>query len=117
MRIFAGGSTLARRIKFRVISTQDRMRYTRYASGTFHSSDALTNFMYTLMRDHLPVGTVEKLVLEIEQEQVKQPITYSNGWLARYANYLALRLTTGSPSDSDKLIQTLRDARILTGKV
>lgn len=60
----------------------------RVASGTVAYDDRLTSFLYELMRDHLPAGAVEALVREAE----KVTVTYSNGWLAEYAHYLAGRL-------------------------
>ncbi len=95
------------RMKQRIITTEDRMRYTQFVSGTYMFSDQLTNFLYTLMRDHLTPGVVEKLVLQIEEEQTKQPITYTNGWLAAYSNYLALRLISTPDRETRKIAEVL----------
>lgn len=57
----------------------------REASGTVCSSDRLTHFLYLLMRDELSAGKVEKLVRESSSGQT----IYTNGWLAKYANYLS----------------------------
>ncbi len=60
----------------------------RDASGSIVSDSRVVCFLYSLMRDHLPVGVLERLVRETEE----QPLTYTNGWLALYAQNLALRL-------------------------
>lgn len=56
-------------------------------SGQVATADRLVSFLYDLMRDHLPAGVVERLVRE-----AAAPITMTNGYLARYATDLALRL-------------------------
>lgn len=64
-------------------------------SGGVQLHGKLTDFLYTLMRDHLPTGTVEELVRTVEAEgepHSSAPIAYSNGWLAHYAHDLAKRL-------------------------
>jgi hypothetical protein len=102
------------------ITPEDRMRYTQFVSGTYMFSDQLTNFLYTLMRDHLPTGTVERLVLQIEEEQTKQPITYTNGWLAAYSNYLALRLISTPDRELRRITEVLsptKNKQIISGKV
>jgi hypothetical protein len=48
----------------------------------------LTSFLYGLLRDHLPSADVEQLVRDSKDKDV----TYTNGWLARYAQDLAKRL-------------------------
>lgn len=57
-------------------------------SDCVHCTSALVSFLYDLMRDHLPAGTVERLV----REAVPGTTTYTNGWLANYASDLAQRL-------------------------
>ena len=47
-------------------------------------------FFYLLLRDHLPAGTVEKLVAEAEA--VGMPVTFSNKPLSQYAYECADRL-------------------------
>lgn len=58
------------------------------ASGKFTSNDKVLAFLYELMRDHLPPGTVEQIVGSAQS----QPTTYTNGWLAEYAGFLTDRL-------------------------
>lgn len=62
----------------------------RRASGTFSCADPQVSFLYQLLRDHVTPGVMERIVREVELEP--QPITYTNGWLAKYADHLAARL-------------------------
>ncbi len=50
-------------------------------------NDKLTSFLYELIRDYLPIGTVETLIKNAHPD-----IKYTNGWLAKYAQNLAERL-------------------------
>lgn len=63
---------------------------------TIENKDKLTAFLYTLMRDHLPAGVVEELVRE--NENIEDTVKYTNGYLARYAELLAYRLTDKDPN-------------------
>lgn len=67
----------------------------RKESGSVDIKSKLVDFLYTLMRDHIPIGTVESLVREAEIcfDKNEEPNCYSNGYLARYAENLAIRLT------------------------
>jgi membrane carboxypeptidase/penicillin-binding protein len=65
-----------------------RMDELREESGVVTYANPLTSFFYQLLRDHLPAGTVEKIVGDIVKE-AGQSVTFTNGWLARYANNLA----------------------------
>lgn len=47
-------------------------------------------FFYLLLRDHLPAGTVEKLVAEAES--IEMPVIFSNEPLGKYAYECADRL-------------------------
>jgi hypothetical protein len=60
----------------------------RLRSGEININDRLTSFLYELMRDHLPLGVVEKLVCD----SMESDVAYTNGWLAKYAEDLAKRL-------------------------
>ena len=63
----------------------------RQRSGNIHDTRKLVCFLYLLMRDELPCGTIEKIVAVIDN--VKPfPTEYSNGWLAKYAKDVATRL-------------------------
>src|SRR5574343_547493 len=53
--------------------------------------DSLDGFFYDLIRDHLPVGVVEKLVQEAERLS-GQDVHFTNQYLANYAGELRNRL-------------------------
>ncbi len=63
----------------------------RECSGGVDSKDPLVAFLYILMRDHLPAGTVEEL---IRQHCCSPMMLFTNGWLAKYAEDVASRLKT-----------------------
>jgi len=71
-------------------TAQDQALFER--SGKVFAATPLVSFLYDLMRDHLPPGTVERLVREAESPGTT---TYTNGWLAMYAKDVADRLTAG----------------------
>ena len=64
----------------------------RRRSGDINSKDPLVDFLYHLMRDHVPAGVVEGIL----QKQVFASETieseYCNGYLAKYAQDIATRL-------------------------
>lgn len=60
----------------------------RKRSGDVRIKSKLVSFLYELMRDHLPPGEVEKLVKASQDPDV----SYTNGYLAKYAKDLANRL-------------------------
>lgn len=64
---------------------QDQLRE---RSGSVTVNSKLVSFLYELMRDHVPQGILEKLVIESQTSEVK----YTNGWLASYAADIAKRL-------------------------
>lgn len=51
----------------------------------------LRAFIYNLMRDNLPCGVVEQMVMNLE-ENAADEYYYTNGWLAQYADNIASRL-------------------------
>ena len=59
------------------------------------TTDKLVDFFYLLMRDHVPAGTIEKLVRECDEERGISSI-FTNGWLASYAKDLAHRLRSNT---------------------
>lgn len=62
----------------------------------YPAEDWLTTFCYLLLRDATSAGVLESIVREIEEDRLKEagdPMNrYTNGWLAKYARYLADRL-------------------------
>lgn len=71
------------------IEKLDKTAALRQRSGTVIINSRLVSFLYELMRDHVTPGIVEELIRSSEGEP---EITYTNGWLARYAEDLANRL-------------------------
>lgn len=68
-----------------------------------HSTDGLVGFLYVLMRDHVPPGVVEGVVVEhIEAARAarRPEAQFSNDFLAAYAYELARRLQGSSPLDA-----------------
>lgn len=63
----------------------------RKRSGEVNGKNKLQLFLYLLMRDELPPGTIEKIAQETETPEFNGH-QYCNGWLAQYANDLAKRL-------------------------
>ena len=54
-------------------------------------NNPVASFIYQLCRDHLPLGTVEQIVRDIEKEE-GAALVLTNGWLARYSEDIASRL-------------------------
>jgi len=50
----------------------------------YSSADPLTSFLYLLMRDHLPVGTVVKLIAD---SSTGESCIFTNGHLAQFAAF------------------------------
>lgn len=70
----------------------------RERSGNVDLDGRLIDFLYTLIRDHVPLGTVEQLARDAEIADLTAGANaYSNGWLAHYAQDLAARLTLKKP--------------------
>lgn len=82
--------------------SEERTKELREASGQVVYSDAITSFLYQLMRDHLPAGVVEKLVREVAAEPEEQ--VFTNGWLAKYANNLAEELKNSRTNNLAKVL-------------
>lgn len=59
---------------------------------TYPASDKLTSLLYEILRDVAPCGAVEGKVRQIEEETSDGDVTYTNGWLAKYAKHLADRI-------------------------
>lgn len=74
---------------------------TRKASGSVDGYDNLAGFLYLLMRDHLPTGTLESIMLKLPMDSGKK-INYTNGWLAKYAMHIS-SLLMGNKHEMDDL--------------
>lgn len=57
-------------------------------SGNVRLKGKLESFLYELMRDHVPVGVVQKV---LDESQIAD-VSYTNGYLARYARFVAKQL-------------------------
>lgn len=52
-------------------------------SGQVESDDPFVSFFYSLMRDHVPVGSIGALIASLAEHG--PPYDFTNGWLAQYA--------------------------------
>ncbi len=77
----------------------------REASGSVDSNNLLIIFLYTLLRDEVTPGRIEKLLDSINTGATEWQFT--NGWLARYAEDLAQRLTPPGRERRDELVESV----------
>ena len=70
-------------------------------SGNVKDNDPMVRFLYILMRDHLPVGQVEQIMVEHIEKPPKDDVVFCNGWLANYAQYTAKRIREGGNDVTD----------------
>lgn len=75
-------------------SLEDQTIKLRNESGTEESSDPLVSFLYELMRDYVPCGTIEKIMHSCNNDRC----IFTNGYLARYAKNITKRLIEGKES-------------------
>lgn len=74
----------------RALAHKEFNAYLTFMSGRVHiKNDRLTSFLYELMRDHITPGKVQEILQDCDEPNV----SYSNGWLAEYANFVASFLT------------------------
>ena len=69
-------------------ATDVHIKKLRKASGSVRIKSKLVSFLYQLMRDEVPAGTVAKLLEDSQDPDV----LYTNGYLAKYAKYVAKEL-------------------------
>lgn len=71
----------------------------RVQSGTEKTSSNFIMFLYHLLRDHLPAGKVEYMidaqVFNDGTDDVRQETLLTNGFIARYAKNIVMRLSEG----------------------
>ena len=60
------------------------------SGATTAQHSALTAFLYELMRDHVPMGVIQKILLESLPS--RGPFKLCNGWLAQYAEFVGTSL-------------------------
>ncbi len=65
----------------------------RERSGHIKHPTRLVAFLYCLIRDHVPPGIIEEIMLRQKIDDDRGDTLYSNGWLAQYAIDLEKRLT------------------------
>jgi len=69
----------------------------RASSGRVDDFRPVVTFLYELARDHIPTGVLENLIdhavkaAEPNDEGERGPTMFTNGWLARWAQYVANR--------------------------
>jgi len=81
---------------------EKRVEKLREVSGNVAYNDALTGFLYELMRDYLPAGKVEELVLRAAHAP---DALFTNGWLAKYANNLAEELINARTNNLSNVLE------------
>jgi len=64
----------------------------REVSGSINSSDPVVALIYRLIRDHLPAGQLEQIVMDLEEAPGITEYQFTNGWLAQYAQNIVSRL-------------------------
>src|SRR5467141_1109397 len=74
---------------------QQYIKELRIKSGDKATTSATVEFLYTLMRDYLPVGVIEKIIADQEwntYDRDSEATAFTNGWLAEYAFNVTERL-------------------------
>lgn len=71
----------------------------RADTGALKSTDPLVSFLYHLLRDELPAGVVEGLVIKAIKNA---DALYSNGFMLQYAENIAARLTAAASTTKKK---------------
>lgn len=69
----------------------------REASGGWESSCVLTSILYDLLRDHIRPGDLQRIISVSTNPKVAgKPVSYTNGYLAKYAAFLAGEIARAS---------------------
>lgn len=79
------------------------------ASSQLETDDPLVIFLYSLMRNDLPVGAVANTVREAT-ENLDGPSTLTNGYLGRYAEFLARELRTKAQGPAQAITEEQQTA-------
>ena len=82
-------------------TSQKRNDKLREVSGNIVFNDALTSFLYELIRDHLPAGVVEEIV---RNSVNNTEVLFTNGWLAKYSNNLAEELLNAKTNNIKNIL-------------
>lgn len=62
------------------------------------SNDPIVSFLYLLMRDHLPLGVVAKI---LSDSCINEECVFTNGYLAEYAKWAAKQLRGNNNASQD----------------
>ena len=60
-------------------------------SGNLTTHDRLVTFLYMLMRDYITPGDIQSILFNDIIDQPKE-MELSNGWIGKYAEYVASKL-------------------------
>lgn len=88
------------------VAAEGLNRQMRLESGSVNDTSPVVCFLYHLMRDKLTPGQVEELLDSMSPDGTEYQFT--NGWLAQYAQNIAVRLGA-IPSSSDVGVREARD--------
>ena len=89
----------------------------RARSGSVDSSDPLVDFLYHLIRDHLPAGAVESIIqTQVFPEERKDDCVseFCNGYVANYAQDIAERLRL--PNNLTVVLAAIYDRNVQEGR-
>lgn len=84
---------------FREKYTDLNIQRMRKQSGELTTNSLLVTFLYILLRDEVPAGKIERIMLQLTNphdydnpERVHQEVSLTNGWIGKYAEDIAARL-------------------------
>jgi len=81
-----------------MVDVKSRDTLLKEASGSVTSDDPMVGFLYDLMRDYVQPGDIERAV---ENNLYRDTYTFSNGWLAKYAEDVVKTLTKKPDDELD----------------
>lgn len=79
------------------MSREDQLKK---ASGSVKASSGLSVFMYVLVKNYLTPSKVEELMDQVRKHMKAESITFTNGWLGKYAENLATEIIGSSNVES-----------------
>lgn len=77
----------------RIEFVREEMKELTCRSGTVRSDSKFVAFIYELLRNHVPSGTIEECVLNSIGPDTEE-FTFTNGYLAEYAKDVVKRLNS-----------------------
>lgn len=81
----------------------------RIKSGSINGKGLAQAFFYDLIKKYIPPGHIESI---INENLDAHDFEYTNGWLAKYAEYIAERLTKDSVMIERERCMSLLEERI-----